>query len=84
MRPRTKGNSINYWHYADASGSGIVRIKSWRRPSISSKPPRGGTWVVEELKEGQWIMPPLPEVTWGTLKKLIYIGSQASYGRTAL
>lgn len=66
-----------------------LMIKAKVRPSEKTIPERG-TWVVQEWtkcyscdydKEGtyirkcaNWNIPCFPEITWGTLKKLIFIG----------
>lgn len=63
---------VRYFHYADANG--VIRIRAGRRPSEHTKPKRG-TWVVRELGERGWQMPVAPEITWGTLKTLEYVGS---------
>jgi hypothetical protein len=58
----------NYLH----PDGGVIKIRSYRRPSEKSA---RGIWVVREFTDGKWQMPCCPEITWGTLKKLIYLGS---------
>jgi hypothetical protein len=37
--------------------------------------PKRGTLVVRELVNGKWEMPCFPEITWGVLKDLQFLGS---------
>lgn len=63
---------MRYFHYSD--GEGVIRIRHSRKPPQNQ--PWSGTWVVRELsKELKWEMPPFPEITWGTLSKMVYLGS---------
>lgn len=65
------------WHYylsINGSITRVVRIKSKRRPSVKSIP-KSGTWhPVQELVAGSWQMASYPEITWGAVKKLTYLG----------
>lgn len=53
----------------------LIKIKAHNRPSAETVS-RRGTWVLREAWEGRWEMPCFPEVTWGTLKNLTYLGSR--------
>lgn len=69
-----------YFYYRLPGSADMLRIKGKRRPSLASKPKRG-TWVVSELqnRDGSfgYAMPSFPEITWGRLRELIYIGKEA-------
>jgi hypothetical protein len=62
---------VRFHHYA--VDNTVIRIRSRYRPSMARL--GRGTWVVRELANGEWIMPACPEITWGTLKSLEYLGS---------
>lgn len=69
------------FHYLEPEGSIVIRIISGRKPGPKTKP-RRGTWVVRELipdmpgsTKGKWRLPCFPEIAWGTLSKLEYLGS---------
>lgn len=65
---------MRHFHYLDSNGMAL-RITALRRPSEKTKPKRG-TWVVFEAdKDGDWTLPVFPEITWGELKRLEYLGS---------
>jgi hypothetical protein len=72
-----KGKSIRtewFHHYASTNGAAVIRVRTRRTPSEKSRP-RSGTWVVRVLMDnGKWEMPPCPEVTWNTLRRMIYLG----------
>ena len=51
----------------------IIRIKAKRRPSKYTIP-KSSTWVVNEFCGRKWQMPCYPEITWGRLKELKFIG----------
>jgi hypothetical protein len=60
--------SYLYW-----SDNCLIRIKTKRKPSLESTT-KSGTWVVNELINGEWLMPCFPEIVWETLRKLKFIG----------
>ena len=62
---------IKSWIYSDENI--VIRIKAKRKPSFETMP-RSGTWVVNELINGEWVMPCFPEIVWETLNKLKFIG----------
>ena len=62
----------NAYYYLDDTEH-IIRIKSSRRPSITTRS-WSGTWIVNEFNGKKWIMPCCSEITWTTLSKLTYIG----------
>jgi hypothetical protein len=66
---------MNYYRYLDTDNNGIIEIKALRRPNIQSRP-RSGTWIVREWTRRGWQIPNFPEITWGRLSKLIYLGSE--------
>ena len=59
--------------YLYVKGKTIIKIKAKQQPSFYTQRP-SGTWVVNELYCGIWMMPCFPEITWGTLKSFIYLG----------
>ena len=60
------------YHYLDPENGGVIVIRAYSRPSEKKK---RRVWVVREFTDGKWQMPCFPEITWGTLKKLQYLGS---------
>lgn len=62
---------MKYYHYA--ADNTVIRVKASRRPSEKTKP-KSGTWIVHERNNCNWEMPCFPEITWGILKTLEYIG----------
>lgn len=60
-------------------------VSAKRKPSIHTIP-RSGTWIIREwherqenrpdgrIYEGGWDIPCFPEITWGRLKELQFIG----------
>ena len=64
-------------YYYLCEDEGIIRIKAKRKPAAKTIP-KSSTWVVREYanssNSGKWIMPCYPEITWGRLSKLRYIG----------
>lgn len=50
-----------------------VLVFANHRPSKNNIP-RSGTWIVKEWIENQWGMPCFPEITWGMLKTLQFVG----------
>ena len=50
-----------------------VIVNAKHRPSEKNIPTRG-TWVLREWYEGKWTMPCFPEITWGRLKYLKFVG----------
>lgn len=70
----------NYmFYYRVPDSANFIRIVGKRKPSLSTRP-RSGTWVVRELENRDGVfgftMPCFPEITWGRLKELIYIGKE--------
>lgn len=64
---------MKHFHYTDDVG--VIRITCKKQPGEKTAP-RSGTWVVRELNNlGAWEMPTVPQITWGTLKKMIYLGN---------
>jgi hypothetical protein len=61
-----------YYHYLALDGV-VIRVKEKRRPSEKTIP-INGTWVLREYAGGTWTMPCFPEVTFGMLKSLNYLG----------
>lgn len=66
---------MNLYRYLDQENMGVIQVRASRRPSPETRP-RMGTWIVKEWTTEGWKMPPFPEVTWGVLSKLIYLGSE--------
>ena len=62
-----------YYYYADnAEGHAVIRIQHKRKPSGAKNGPR--IWTLRELdKEGKWVMPCFPEITWGRLSQMFFI-----------
>jgi len=60
---------MRYFHYTD--GTGVIRIRARYQPSEKGR----RIWVVRELKGKEWVLPCIPEITWGTLKDMEYLGS---------
>lgn len=63
------------FYYLTPSGH-VVRINANRKPSPKTRP-KSGTWKVMEFNGQVWAMATFPEITWGSLEKLKYIGSVA-------
>ena len=61
-------------YYYVTERDNVIMIAAKKKPSIKSMP-RSGTWVVKEFHDGGWHIPCFPEIVWGTVKKLRYIGS---------
>lgn len=61
---------MKYYHYL--FDDTVIRVKASRRPGPDYK---RGSWVVQERAAGSWVMPGFPEITWGTLAKLEYLGA---------
>lgn len=65
---------MNLYRYYVQEDGGVIQVKSNRRPSYETMP-RSGSWIVRELqKDGTWQMPCFPEIGYGHLSKLIYLG----------
>lgn len=67
---------MKFYYFLDTDHS-IIRIKYKRKPSEKSIP-RSGAWIVYEYHpeyKDRWCMAPFPEITWGILKRMQYIGS---------
>lgn len=63
----------NYHYYKTPEGD-IIRVAAHFRPSLKKRP-KSHTWIVyEQNEEGKWEMACFPEVTWGRLSRLEYIG----------
>lgn len=62
---------IKSWLYGNKDG--FIRIYAKQKPSLTTTP-RSGTWVVNEWNGERWVMPCFPEITWGILNKLKFIG----------
>lgn len=69
----TKPRTFFYYYSSNGGDVADIRIKGRRKPNITTIP-FGGTWVVRELTEGKWVMPVFPEITWGRLSKMRFIG----------
>jgi len=52
----------------------FLQVIANKRPSEKNIPRRRGAWSLREYSDGQFRMPCFPEITWGTLKKMNYIG----------
>jgi len=52
----------------------VVRVRHRARPATYNVPMRSKTFVIQEFMGDKWSMPACPEVTLGTLNKLVYIG----------
>lgn len=70
---------LKTYHYLHPDG-GVIAVRAYFRPSEKKK---RRVWVVREFTEGKWQMPCCPEITWGTLKKLTYLGSTHDEARTS-
>lgn len=71
---------MKYHHYRDTDGSLIRIITKYTKPN---KHYARGIWIVLEWsKEDGWHMPSFPEITWGRLKRLEYLGSVKAEERT--
>ena len=65
------------FHYRD--GHMILRILAKSQPSEKNRPKRSGTWIITGVcVKGEWTRPSFPEITWGMLSKLEYLGSTAA------
>lgn len=68
---------MRHYYYLDLDRF-LIRITAYMKPR-ENRQPRNGTWIITELQPtapgSAWVMPAIPEITWGTLKKLKYIGS---------
>lgn len=62
---------MKLYHYRD--GESVIRIATKRKPSLATRP-EFGFWIVYEIIDGLWSMPTFPEITWGRLSKLEYLG----------
>lgn len=62
-----------YFYYAHKEGGeAVIRIMAKRKPSAATIPAIG-TWVARELIGNEWLMPSCPEITWGTLSKMVFL-----------
>jgi len=64
--------------YVYRSGQTRIRIRSKRKPGANTIPKRG-TWIVQEQNPKnplQWEGPCFPEITWGMLKKMVFLGRE--------
>jgi hypothetical protein len=63
-----------YYYYLTPEGA-VIRLKVARGKPSKATIPEGGTWFpVYEWNGKQWVVACFPEITWGTLSKLEYIG----------
>jgi hypothetical protein len=67
---------MKYWYYTGKATSHpahyfIIRVRAARRPKNSDK-----TWVVQELLDNDWVMPPFPEIGYRRLSRMIFLGSE--------
>ncbi len=67
---------MNAYLYMD--GKVLVRVWANKRPSEWTIPKRG-TWVgnIWNVKKNEFEMPCFPEIPWGILKKMAYLGRLA-------
>ena len=63
-------SKLNNYYYLDSKQLPL-RVRARVRPSEKH---RRGLWIVQEFSDGKWTMPCFPEIHWGILKKLTYIG----------
>lgn len=70
-------------HYYLSEGAHVIRIRAAKKPSVKNIPKRG-TWIVNEYNGIEWRLPCFPEITWGTIKTLQYIGSLKIQPKTNL
>lgn len=61
---------MNWYFYLDEKEIPI-KLQAKKRPSQRQYK---RTWIVHELIDNAWSMACFPEVTWGVLKKLTYVG----------
>ncbi len=82
-----------YWFIFGDLDGGRIRIRSKRKPAATTIP-RRGTWVLQEFDlmakpeislspgsinyAGKWVMPGFPEITWGRLSRLKFLGKEAA------
>ena len=59
--------------YLELETDAPIIVFAWRRQSQLTVP-ESGAWVLKEWDGKKWQMPCYPEVTWGVLKKLKYVG----------
>jgi len=59
--------------YLELETDAPIMVFAKRRPSRLTIPIRG-TWIVKEWFKGKWNMPCCPEITWGTLMTLKFVG----------
>ncbi len=65
---------MKHFYYATADNRGIIRVRAVHKPCAGTVP-RSGTWVVNELNSGQWLVPCAPEISLAKLGTLKYLGS---------
>lgn len=64
---------MRHHHYKTDDGHLLRITTKYARPNVNYA---RGVWTVQEWwPERGWEMPSFPEITWGTLKKLEYLGS---------
>jgi hypothetical protein len=66
-----KDSKYRSFHYAAPDGS-VLRVVARSKPSQTGT---YKTWRVSEFQKGKWVMPAFPEITYGALAKLEYLGS---------
>jgi hypothetical protein len=67
---------MKHYYYLDDEDN-VFRITAKRKPGAKTQP-YSGTWVVRYKVPNEykrWCITCFPEITWGTLQKLTYIGS---------
>lgn len=65
-----------YYYLAD--GKHPIRVYAKYKPSLHQAQ-KGMTWSLREYDGTNWIMPVIPEVTYGALSKMTYIGFLRHY-----
>lgn len=72
---KRKRKSLWKYYYYVTEKENVIRIMAKKRPSPYTQP-KSGTWVVREFHDGAWHIPCFPEIVWGILKELKYIGKK--------
>ena len=70
-----KHKTYNFFYSLRETTIPCIRITSKKKPSAKTIPLRG-TWVVREFDGIIWVMPCFPEITWGRLSRMHYVGKQ--------
>lgn len=61
---------MRYYYYL-SEGVGFIRIKRDTKPRYIAR-----TYVIQGLDGLQWVTPCFPEISWGQLNTMRYIGSE--------